>query len=125
MEDTGRSIADELKKLHELFESGVISKEDFERAKNKMIMGVSAPVNELDSGRSQPSEVKVLDETSPEVSEAQKVEQIGRAVGGLIALVILVIGLGQVFDISMPGGIGRSNVVGTYECSRSTMTRHF
>ena len=38
-EDDVQSIADELKKLHELVESGVISKEDFERAKHRVIGG--------------------------------------------------------------------------------------
>ena len=87
--DDGQSVADELKKLHQLVEFGAISKEDFELAKEKMIMGVSAPVDEHDSARSQPSDGRAWErKVSRALSEAQKKNEQIRITVSLIPIVI-------------------------------------
>ena len=81
--DDGQSTADELKKLHQLAEIGGISKEDFERAKKKMMMGVSAPVDE------QPSDGRAWERNvSRALSEAQKRDERIRIIVSLIGIVI-------------------------------------
>ena len=84
--DDGQSIADELKKLHQLAEFGAISKEDFERAKKKMMVGVSAPVDE------QPSDGRAWErKVFRALSEAQKKDERIRMTISLIPIVIFLI----------------------------------
>ncbi len=90
--DDGQSVADELKKLHQLVEFGAISKEDFERLKQKVIMGVSAPVDEHDSARSQPSNGRAWErKVSRALSEAQESKNFKGMVFYGLGLVITVI----------------------------------
>ncbi len=84
--DDGQDIADELKKLHQLVEFGAISKEDFELAKEKMMMGVSAPVDE------QPSDGRAWErKVSRALSEAQKKNERIRITVSLVGIVIILI----------------------------------
>ena len=93
--DDGQSVADELKKLHQLVEFGAISKEDFEREKKRLMMGVPARVDEfLNSARSQASDGRAWErKVSRALSEAQKNQRAKRGVFGLVAVVIALITL--------------------------------
>ena len=84
--DDGHSMADELKKLHQLVEFGAISKEDFQRLKKKVIMGVSAPVDE------QPSDGRAWErKVSRALSEAQESKNFRGMVFYGLGMVIMVI----------------------------------